>query len=219
MFYFSSTPQIPSPLRGRGWAALAVRVRGHVPIFAPLRMYPVQNDRQDTIHIGQHIRVPKSQNRKILPLQIHSALRIPLWRMLPAIQFDNQAQLWAQKIRDIAINLSLAAKFSPANLPIAQAEPQRAFSISGILAQRSCAVFQEMTAGHASFLSPPHPGDAVRRLSLSRNGEREFMCPSLKHRASFAKVSAWVPGEDPDTGPKTNCIIDDLKSQNLQVTH
>jgi hypothetical protein len=29
----------------------------------------------------------------------------------------------------------------------------------------------------------------------------------------------WVKGENPDTGPKTTCIIADIKSQGLQVTH
>jgi hypothetical protein len=28
----------------------------------------------------------------------------------------------------------------------------------------------------------------------------------------------WVKGENPDTGPKTTCIIADIKSQGLQVT-
>jgi hypothetical protein len=35
-------------------------------------------------------------------------------------------------------------------------------------------------------------------------------------------AGTWLPyvaGEDPDTGPKTRCIIDDLQGQGLMVTH
>jgi hypothetical protein len=30
--------------------------------------------------------------------------------------------------------------------------------------------------------------------------------------------AAYVPGEDPDHGPKTNCIYDDLHAQGLRAT-
>ena len=43
--------------------------------------------------------------------------------------------------------------------------------------------------------------------------------PNFEPQDSGVGYVPWVPGEDPDTGPKTRCIIDDLSSQGLQVTH
>ena len=43
--------------------------------------------------------------------------------------------------------------------------------------------------------------------------------PDFEPQEPDVGYGPWVPGEDPDTGPKTRCIIDDLSSQGLQVTH
>ena len=43
--------------------------------------------------------------------------------------------------------------------------------------------------------------------------------PEFEPEQSADTWLPFVPGENPDTGPKTRCIIDDLQGQGLMVTH
>ena len=43
--------------------------------------------------------------------------------------------------------------------------------------------------------------------------------PDFEPREIGSGFVPWVAGEAPDTGRKTNCIVNELKAQNLLVTH
>lgn len=70
-----------------------------------------------------------------------AALVVPdLFRMLAAIQFNDQHGLTANKINDVMIDLVLAAEFVSIQLPVAQMEPELSFGIGHGLAQTTCPV-------------------------------------------------------------------------------
>ncbi|KZC18475.1 hypothetical protein RHOFW104R3_36315 [Rhodanobacter denitrificans] len=102
----------------------------------------LQNHPEHAFDIHQCLIVPETQHAVSLGLQIPgAALVVPdLFRMLAAIQFNDQHGLTANKINDVMIDLMLAAEFVAIQLPVAQMEPKLLLGIGHGLVQTTCPV-------------------------------------------------------------------------------
>src|SRR3990167_856491 len=91
---------------------------------------------QHAIHVPQRLVVPEPDHAVAVgfddfcPASIGSA-----FGMLPAIEFDGDAEASTGKVRDIATDLALAGKLCAAKLARTQVRPQAPFSIGHVVAQ------------------------------------------------------------------------------------
>jgi len=78
-----------------------------------------------------------------------------LFRVLTTVKFYKQTAIGAAKVNNVRTYRMLASKFGPAELSIAQAQPEFSFDISLLLAQLARSVSQLLRAWHALTLPSP----------------------------------------------------------------
>lgn len=149
---------IPSPHRGRGWLALASRVRG--------RVQSLRDHRPDAIKILQDVLVPEANDAEALAFEVSSSSSISLGRVLSSINFDDQALRRTKEVDDIAVDFDLLSKLESVVLTRAQDAPEFSFRIGGVPAQLSRPACQEMLPCHDA----PFPR-RCRADPLPRRGE------------------------------------------------
>ena len=95
-----------------------------------------QNHLQHRRRFLQHLIIPEAQNTKarLAELAITISICRLVFRMLPAIQFDDEPGFKADEVEDKAIEGMLAAEFD-AELAATQALPEQMLGIGGRLPQ------------------------------------------------------------------------------------
>jgi hypothetical protein len=153
-----------APLAGRGRIASAIRVRGSLRKRGGNRF-------ENACHIGQYVVVPKPQDAIValgepsVPCTVTSAIR-----MLPAVHFNNQSALAADKINRVWSDRLLSDKLVAAQPSTAKAIPECRFRIRRSASQMSRPFGLELI-GTAHAETPPHPSRFARR-PLPASGER-----------------------------------------------
>ena len=92
---------------------------------------------ENTIEVCENIRIPKPQHKKSSCFQVPCPFLIcfDLFRMLPAIKFDNELCVMADKIRDISKQWNLPPELEAFKLPVAKPRPENGLRIGLAFAQ------------------------------------------------------------------------------------
>ena len=100
-------------------------------------MQPLPNRLEDTIEVIEHLVVPESQHAKPCLLQKRRAYSVGLdiFRVLAAVQLDNEPSFQADEIHDVVTERVLAPEFAAIKLPSAKTAPEQALRFSGPDAQ------------------------------------------------------------------------------------
>jgi len=160
--FLTVTLSQPSPLKGEGYCGLlASFLKEEGYSGATVRPLPSgerieergkgksrsilkvpYNIHQYTINICENVTIPIAQKLKTFAFQKGGAPRViaRLFRMLPAIDFDDQPRLNANEIDDVMPNWNLTSKLPAFQALGAQLLPERLFSIGHSVSQMSCAL-------------------------------------------------------------------------------
>src|SRR5436853_304867 len=120
------------------------------------------------VGIPQYVFVPEAHHHETRPLQPSAPFGIlcRVFRVLAAVNLDDELRVDADEIGYVAINRYLPAKFPAMKLPVAEMPPEAALSGSLFAPQLSC----ELPAA----LHGPHPLRSARDLSPSGRGKISF---------------------------------------------
>jgi hypothetical protein len=154
-----------APPAGRGRIASAIRVRGSLCDHGSNR---VENTRQ----IAQNVVVPEMQDAIIVhdqPLVTNGV--VLAFRVLPAINFDDEAGFATNKIDDVRTDRLLPDKLLSMELARSQTMPERRFRISRASPQTPSAPGSHLF-GTTQVASPPHPARLRARRPLPASGAR-----------------------------------------------
>jgi hypothetical protein len=104
-------------------------------LVRPLEL--VQDCFQDRFRARQHVIVPEPNDSKALRGEIGAARRIPflLFGVLATIELDDQMRLDATKVGEVGTHAMLAPKFRAGEPAIAQAVPEDAFCVRGLVTE------------------------------------------------------------------------------------
>ena len=149
-----------APRAGRGRIALAIRVRGSLSERA-------RNRFKNARHVAKYVVVPKSQDTVVAisePFIANGIARI--FRMLPAVDLDNQAAFTADEIDDVGTNRLLTNKFMTVKTARPQPTPKRILRFSRSAPQTSGALSFDLISSSQSD-AHPHPDCTGRCLRIA----------------------------------------------------
>jgi hypothetical protein len=161
-----------SPHAGRGRIALAIRVRG------ALRKRGSDGFKHAR-HVPQHVVIPKSQNPVIVVGEPFVTNYVPrIVRMLPSIDFNDEAAFAANQVDRIKTNRLLSNELKSIQPTRSELIPERSFSFRHCPPQIPSTV-RLFLIGRTHADSPPHPARPGRcfassdmRRPLPARGER-----------------------------------------------
>src|SRR5205085_7575864 len=106
--------------------------------------------RPNAVKIFQDVVVPEADNSKSLAFEISTPAGVALRRVLPAVDFSDQAQRRAEEVHDVAIDFHLAAKLQPFVFARTKYRPEFLFCIGRVGAQRARSARQKVPSCHNS---------------------------------------------------------------------
>jgi len=178
----------PSPQGGEGWGEgvrrsrrIAARGPLSVVLTVPRNSQMLDNRFHNAVDIFHDVVVPKADDSVAMGLDHAGPQLIGLagYRMLPAVQFDDEFCVSTGEVSDCVSNWELAHEFMVRDLSIAQARPKKRLCISGITSQMARFAVSRFSV----IADPPHP-------TLSPTGEgliralRQLLLAQLSYRFS-----------------------------------
>jgi len=124
----------------------------------------------DTFDFLQHIMIPESENGKSLVAQpcIPFGVIVTLFRVLAAIEFDNDSLLQADKVDDVAPQRLLAAELAAFNLPHSDPMPKQLLCVRGVVAKRASAQSDSIHTPYPNLSPQGGKEPASRQIKMSR---------------------------------------------------
>lgn len=125
--------------------------------------------RQNAIRVCQHIVVPEADDTVAVGFDDFGSNSVGgIVRMLPAVQFDSEAQAAASKVRNKVADRVLPGELCAAQLTRAQVRPQPLFRVSRIAPQLAREAGQSLSCQCRKPIPNPFPqgkGLSVAKLS------------------------------------------------------
>ena len=83
----------------------------------------------NAVDVGKHVIVPEPDHAETLSFEIFRPGRIPLSRVLAAVDLDDQTVAKAEEVDDVAVDLHLATKLQAMHLAAAEILPEGALGV------------------------------------------------------------------------------------------
>src|SRR5215475_10012789 len=153
-------------------------------------------DRQDTVFVGQYLRIPESQN--LITLRSERGItRKVAWivGVLSSIDLDDESFLATHEIDDIRADGLLPNEFEIAKPSVAEREPQLRFSIGGLAAKPPlyANLLSIRTTHDVGFAPHPARATGARHPLPASQGEGRGRRCALRRKARAAEEGKSAP--------------------------